>query len=346
MSKLQAPFPYFGGKSKIAGVVWQLLGDVSNYVEPFGGSLAVLLARPAWHRGYLETVNDKDGFLVNFWRAVQAAPDEVARWATWPVSEADLTARHWWLITEGRRRIANLEADPFLCDAQVAGWWVWGMCCWIGGGWCAGDGPWVVQDGKLVKSEGEGGVNRKKPHLGRPVGIHKQLPSLAHPQGVLREVGSSASQAVVRGCALVEEPDKQAGLVEWMRALAARLARVRICCGDWSRVVTRGALAHGSTVGIFLDPPYSPDLRADGVYSHDEEGLSARVREWAIEHGRDPRLRIVLCGYEGEHDMPDSWQEIAWRAGAAYKTHHGDLTRNRFKERLWASPACNRLVLF
>jgi DNA adenine methylase len=43
---LKAPFPYFGGKSKIAGAVWQRFGDVQNYVEPFCGSATMLLARP------------------------------------------------------------------------------------------------------------------------------------------------------------------------------------------------------------------------------------------------------------------------------------------------------------
>jgi DNA adenine methylase len=50
---------------------------VPNYVEPFAGSLAVLLARP--HAPKIETVNDKDGLISNFWRAVKYAPDEVAR---------------------------------------------------------------------------------------------------------------------------------------------------------------------------------------------------------------------------------------------------------------------------
>ena len=32
---LSAPFPYFGGKSRCADTVWQLFGDVRNYVEPW-----------------------------------------------------------------------------------------------------------------------------------------------------------------------------------------------------------------------------------------------------------------------------------------------------------------------
>ena len=54
--ELKAPFPYFGGKSKIAEQVWTLLGDVKNYVEPFAGSAAVLLARPRFKGP--ETLND------------------------------------------------------------------------------------------------------------------------------------------------------------------------------------------------------------------------------------------------------------------------------------------------
>ena len=40
---LKAPFPYFGGKSRVAHEVWHRLGDVTNFIEPFCGSAAVLL---------------------------------------------------------------------------------------------------------------------------------------------------------------------------------------------------------------------------------------------------------------------------------------------------------------
>jgi len=63
---LKAPFPWFGGKSRAASLVWQRFGEVRNYVEPFAGSLAVLLGNPA--PGCIETVNDKDCYLANFLR--------------------------------------------------------------------------------------------------------------------------------------------------------------------------------------------------------------------------------------------------------------------------------------
>lgn len=80
---LKAPFPYFGGKSAIADLVWSRFGHVKNYVEPFAGSLAVLLARSELPEGGygLETVNDYDCMIANFWRALQHDPDGVAYYA-------------------------------------------------------------------------------------------------------------------------------------------------------------------------------------------------------------------------------------------------------------------------
>src|SRR3990167_4842586 len=109
---LVSPLVYFGGKARIADLVWDAIGDVDNYIEPFMGSLAVLLGRPATHTGTVETVNDKDAYLSNFWRAVRADPKAVAEWCDWPVNETDLIARHLWLVNTGPERIATMEADP------------------------------------------------------------------------------------------------------------------------------------------------------------------------------------------------------------------------------------------
>lgn len=153
MSKLQAPFVYFGGKSKIASQVWQLLGDPYNYVEPFAGSMAVLLGRPRNGNGHqaIETVNDLDANIANFWRALAAEPETVGHYANDPVNEADLIARHIWLVNTGEERFLKVQGDPDYYDAKAAGWWCWGINCWIGSGWCAGNGSWNCdEDGRLV----------------------------------------------------------------------------------------------------------------------------------------------------------------------------------------------------
>lgn len=309
MSDLRAPFPWFGGKSRVAADVWQRFGDVANYTEPFAGSLAVLLDRSAHHERPMETVNDLDGYIANFWRALQADPDGVARYADWPVNENDLTARHLWLVNEGRDRVARLEADPDYYDVKVAGWWVWGLCVWIGSGWCSGDGPWTAVDGRLERKQAGQGINRQRPHV------------------------SDAGQGIHRA----NQP-----LYDYMQGLADRLRRVRVCCGDWSRVVTDGALANGSTVGIFLDPPYALGERNDTLYRADAEGIAVQVREWAIANGDNPRYRIALCGYDGEHEMPGNWDMLEWKAHGGYSSFaNGTRAQdNVHRERIWFSPAC------
>lgn len=61
---LRAPFPWFGGKRRVAAQVWEALGAVDNYVEPFAGSLAVLLERPdtRWETGAEALVAGGDMF--------------------------------------------------------------------------------------------------------------------------------------------------------------------------------------------------------------------------------------------------------------------------------------------
>jgi hypothetical protein len=134
---LKAPFPYFGGKRRVAELVWRHLGNPDNYIEPFFGSGAVLLCRPDPPK--IETVNDLDSMVANFWRATQHDPEAVAAHADGPVNEADLHSRHRWLVLSDDAATfrERMRTDPDYYDAKVAGWWCWGLCCWIGSGWCS-----------------------------------------------------------------------------------------------------------------------------------------------------------------------------------------------------------------
>src|SRR5579863_1799160 len=54
------------------------------------------------------------------------------------------------------------------------------------------------------------------------------------------------------------EGDRAAWLLDWFNELAGRLRNVRVCCGDWSRVVTPSVtwnIGGGMLTGVFLDPP-------------------------------------------------------------------------------------------
>ena len=117
----KCPFPWFGGKRDASPQVWQALGDVAHYVEPFAGSLAVLLTRPhpANRTYYSETVNDVDGLLVNWWRAVTADPGAVADAASWPVTEVDKHARSCALLQWRETEMVALLAGGELPDWRV-----------------------------------------------------------------------------------------------------------------------------------------------------------------------------------------------------------------------------------
>lgn len=305
-TELRAPYNWFGGKRKVAEMVWERFGDVPNYVEPFYGSGAVLLGRPTPAK--LETINDKDAFVVNFWRAIQNDPEAVARWANAPVNESDLMAKHRWLAESASARMEVTKLDPDFYDAKVAGFWVWGICAWIGGGWC---------DGKSHKG------NMKLPHLGGGMGIHRREPHLPGCLELDREKG-----------------DEFERLYEYFGHLARRLRHVRVACGDWSRVMGDSVTFNNGLTGVFLDPPYDAGMHSVD-YAAGCGNISKDVREWAIANGENPLLRICLCGYEGEHAMPDSWETVEWKATGGYgNLGDGRGRENAAKERIWFSPAC------
>lgn len=120
---LKSPFPWFGGKSRVASEVWKRFGNPAFYIEPFAGSLAVFLGRP--DAPSMETVNDKDGYIANFWRAVHSDPLAVAHLFNQPCFESDLHARRTALINEREGFTKRLASDPRYYDAEVAAWWAW-----------------------------------------------------------------------------------------------------------------------------------------------------------------------------------------------------------------------------
>lgn len=366
---MNAPFPWFGGKRRVADVVWRAFGNVPNYVEPFAGSLAVLLARP--HDAKIETVNDADCYLANFWRSVQQAPDEVARFCDWPVNEADLHARHRWLVGRSEFR-ERMLADPEYFDARIAGWWVWGLSQWIGGGWCqvretqprrppnmsyGGNGTGVckqsltrkparehVRNGRIVHAEARPDLQRRRP-ANKPNGVHVtvQKPLLGN-----KGMGINASRLPSLGNARGVHGAEKPPCAEWFDELRTRLRRTRVCCGDWTRVLgdsvlgtTKSRNSGMNPCAVFLDPPYTGTERDMHLYAVDDGTIAARVREWAIAHGDDPDLRIALCGYEGEHEMPPTWTKHAWKAHRGYA---GEDNNNVHRERIWFSPHCLPLV--
>lgn len=233
-------------------------------------------------------------------------PKEVARWADWPVDELDLSARQLWLLEYRRHLASRLAADAGFYEPKIAGWWVWGIAQWIGGGWCSSEGPWQNVAGEFVK--------RQRP------GVTRHLPAVAN-------AGHGVHRPTV-------------DVLEWMQALSERLRRVRVCCGDWSRVLSTGAMTQ-RPCAVFLDPPYAMEGRGK-VYDNDED-IFGKVREWAFAHGEDKTLRIALCGYDDGVPAPEGWECVHWKATGGYgNLGQGRGRANASRERIWFSPGCEQ----
>ena len=268
---IAVPFPFYGGKSRVAEVIWQRFGNPDYFYEPFAGGLGVLLGRSS--PGKYEYISDADGFVTNFWRAAKHAPDDVASWADDPPNSLDLVARAYWLTKQKDSLLGKLLGNPDFYDAKLAGWWAW----------CQSSSINSNNDATLV--------------LGRHGGVHRE-----------RRTNS---------------------LHNYFRALAERLDRVTIFHGDWTRLgrcALRSANERGSSA-IFLDPPYTHRAgRQAKLYAHDSLKVGLYVQRWAL-HAARPGLKVALCGYAGEYDMPPSWEEMPWQS-----------LYGRGRERIWFSP--------
>lgn len=73
---MKPPMPYYGSKQTIGAKIASLLPKHDHYVEPYAGSLTVLLAKTP---SRMETVNDLDRDLMVFWRVLRDDPLELER---------------------------------------------------------------------------------------------------------------------------------------------------------------------------------------------------------------------------------------------------------------------------
>jgi DNA adenine methylase len=328
---LKASWPAIGGKGSVAKLTWERLGNVNNFIEPFANSAAMMLKNP--HGGaHYETLNDLNHYVANYWRAVKAAPDEVAEYSDWPVSEVDLHARHRYLVasddvTQFREKML---ADPGYYDARFAGWWAWGSCLWIASGWCherntRGPSP-----------------STKRNALGNERGMAGR-PQLGDVRSRGRGVHANDNAATCE--------ERSLWIREWMQTLSDRLRNVRVCCGEWSRVCSsKTTTTRLGLTGVFLDPPYrthvaGKESRKKGLYATDEgsdlDKLQKEVLKYGLKHGDNRQMRIVICALKGEGYEPlaeAGWSEVPWTSAGYATSKKGQ--ENAARERIWFSPYC------
>lgn len=249
MSSLKSPFPYHGSKSRWTKVVWSKFGNVDRYIEPFAGSLAMLLSVPAGDR--VEIVADTNCYIANFWRSVKFEPDSVALFSANPSITCDLISKNKYISEWVQSSKDKLFEDPYFYDAEIAGWWCWGIANWIGFRY----GLEFSNKVQHVRRRDDG-------------------------QGVM------AQRKGLRGVNGTRD-DYVESLKSMFWALQDRLLNVYIINRDWKCCTTRSALPNDvKNIGIFLDPPYITDSRSK-LYQSDLEGSSNDVAresyDWAVD---------------------------------------------------------------
>lgn len=85
---MKGPFPYIGGKCKIAKKIIETFPNHKTYVEVFGGGAQVLFHKEP---STVEVLNDLDGDVFTFFRVCQLHHDELVRFLRFTV-----TSRQWF----------------------------------------------------------------------------------------------------------------------------------------------------------------------------------------------------------------------------------------------------------
>lgn len=311
---LKPPFQFFGRKDYVAPLVWQFLGDVKVYCEPFGGSLAVLLGRPNYDiHSHYEIVGDINGLIVNCYRAIRAAPRTVAEildkynWSECDVIAAVKELKQW----AASGNVNKLQASLDYYDARIAALFI-------------GATSYLLSPTPSFTST----TNRYY--------ATNWLLSRKDGQFVVGDDG------FVRNIAIRDS----------LIAIANRLKYVRIFCRDWKETISIAiALARKiqQNIGVFLDPPYLP-VNADNLHGDYEQIKALRddLLQWCIEKGQQNNVRIVLTGYEEYEELAEhgwrvynfSKQQTSLRNTAKSYDINDQHEFNRFRERIYVSPNC------
>jgi site-specific DNA-adenine methylase len=296
---LKQIFRYPGSKRRVVPVINRRFGKVDVRIDAFTGSSAWILAsEPAKY----EIVNDADGYVVNYLRAIREAPDEVARYLDFPSAELEIMAMGIFQKHNLSELAARLGADPDYYDAKIAARWAY---------WMAHKhtlaapepGAWGVRDGKLTFGVTDGikryGINFPGAFLARLV--------------------------------------KEGKVAEYLNALAERLKNVTVVWNDFETLLNSSVTKErNGVIGILLDPPYTP-MKNRIVYTVESEDIWDRAARWAVANGEKHHLRIAVCGYfteQADAVFPQNWERYFWKQA-------GWLPQQQ-KECIWFSPRCEK----
>jgi DNA adenine methylase len=117
---------YYGSKFRLAQWIISYFPEHNHYVEPFGGAANVLLVKDP---SFLETYNDLNSKLVNFFRVLREKPDEL-------IEQIDLTP---WARSEYEYCLDEIEVASSVETARRLFFKLWMS---ISGQFTTGRGSW------------------------------------------------------------------------------------------------------------------------------------------------------------------------------------------------------------
>lgn len=124
--------------------------------------------------------------------------------------------------------------------------------------------------------------------------------------------------------------------------IADLLRFATILYGDFERMLTGVFITSISPTAVFLDPRYLLSHIGNFFVEYTESYIE-RARNWCVNHGNAPLLRIALLGHCHEHNILEDygWFKVSLGVNRFYDMH-ADMDQNSVMNMvsIWFSPYC------
>jgi DNA adenine methylase len=297
--RIASPITWFGGKSRLAPRIVKYFPPHRTYVEPFGGSAAVLLAKEP---SSIEVFNDIDKQLFNLFRVLRHEPSfrqlqKGLELTLYSRAEFDLAKQQSNDPVEAARRLVvrQRQSRGGLGDS-------WSYC---------------VQDAHAI---------------GSSVSIEAARCLLVRQRQSFSGNGKDWSYSTKKSQGGVASAVKRWRKgIDVLPAVHRRLRNVQIECDDWRKIIPR---FDSLQTLFYVDAPYHSDTRVGGRYRHE---LSNQDHKELIARLLKIRGMVALSGYN--HVTYEPLERTGWKridfdvvANVSYK-------RASRTESLWLSPS-------
>jgi site-specific DNA-adenine methylase len=346
-------FSYLGGKSKHSNWITKHFPAHVVYVEPFGGSGAMLSYKG---KSYAEVYNDKNQHLVALFKHLQHP--------AWFEQMVDELSKLAWDLDDFRKHLRFLGKDILTIDR----------------------GLYALRkvneeikalDVKIRKNNSKSDISRRRELVdiaskieesgktisviansmatattlnpdGRQIGQHTYIDNeFSEALGVFvtQKLGSRGRGAQSSMSFTPEYIGNHTAVrKEDLEYYASRFKDVYVTCKDWESVLTQ---YDSSETLFYLDPPYHPAFRTQTKYGDYAHEMSADDHHRLIDMLLDLDGMVVLSGYDANNmgrltsEQKSASDEYARLTMAGWRTavKHTVYLGKKRTEKIWISPS-------